>query len=84
MCMHTDSYNSSWPDNQTSYVARLPLAQATELSAYEYWNGASWQTERLTNVGEKEFIQDVNQGQVYWSAYYGCYVFTNCLSSVYR
>ena len=56
MCMRTDSYNSSWPDKQHSYVARPPLAQATELSAYEYWNGASWQTERLTNVGEKESI----------------------------
>ena len=41
------------------YVARVPWENAADLSSYEYWNGESWQTERLctTNgLGEKEGV----------------------------
>ena len=72
--------------NSTPYVylTRVPWQQATDLSCYEYWNGSSWQAERLysdgrndtTPFGETEGIfWQVNQGQVIYNDYYDCYVF---------
>lgn len=61
------------------YVARVPWDKATDLACYEYWNGETWQTERLYNVNEKEGVfWQVNQGQVVWSNYYGCFMFVYC------
>lgn len=58
------------------YVARVRWEQATELSAYEYWNGETWQKQRLYKFGEKEGVfWQINQGQVIWSNYYNCYMF---------
>ncbi|KAL9616631.1 MAG: hypothetical protein Q9160_008514 [Pyrenula sp. 1 TL-2023] len=62
--------------NPWVYVARVPTEHAFELSEYEYWNGENWQKELLTDFGEKESVfWQVNQGQVIWSNYYGCFVF---------
>lgn len=67
-------------DSQTFvYVCRVQYNLATDLSAYEYWNGKSWQKERLYNVSEKESIWwQVQQGQVVYSNYYGCLIFVYC------
>lgn len=58
------------------YVCRVRCECATDLSQYEYWNGENWQKERLYNPGEKEGVWwQINQGQVIWSNYYGCFIF---------
>ena len=38
------------------YLTRVPWSSATDLSCYEYWNGETWQNERLYNMGEKEGV----------------------------
>lgn len=65
------------------YVARVPWEDATNLSCYEYWNGVTWQTERLSDFGEKEGVfWQINQGQVVWSNYYNCFIFVYCGQSL--
>ena len=68
-------------DNPWVYVARVDWSKATDLSAYEYWNGNTWQRERLhtKDLGEKESVfWQINQGQVIWSNYHKCYLFVYC------
>jgi hypothetical protein len=61
------------------YLARVPWQNATDLSCYEYWNGDCWQTDRLSSPGEKEGVfWQINQGQVFYSNYYGCFIFVYC------
>ena len=61
------------------YVARVNYTQATQLDSYEYWNGQAWQSDRLYNVSDTESVMwGVDQGQVFWSNYYGCFVFVYC------
>lgn len=61
------------------YVTRVRWDKATDLSCYEYWNGETWQTDRLYKFGEKEGVfWQINQGQVVWSNYYGCFMFIYC------
>ena len=62
------------------YLARVPWQDATDVTCYEYWNGDGWQSERLNyGVGEKESVfWAVNQGQVVWNDYYGCFLFVYC------
>lgn len=61
---------------QHVFVTRVHYTQATELGAYEYWNGSDWQKERMTNVGEKEgMFWQTQQGQMIWSEYYSCFMF---------
>jgi len=67
--------------NPWVYVARARLDEATVLGAYEYWNGDGWQSERLmtAQLSEKESVfWQINQGQVVWSAWLGCFVFVYC------
>ena len=67
------------PGSLFVYLTRVPWRNATDLSYYEYWNGESWQTDRLINFGEKERVfWAINQGQVIWSNYYECYLFIYC------
>ncbi|KAL9113784.1 MAG: hypothetical protein Q9227_002229 [Pyrenula ochraceoflavens] len=62
--------------NEWVYVSRVPIRHAFNLSNYEYWNGDDWQSELLAEYGEKEAVfGEVNQGQVFFSRYWGCYVF---------
>ncbi len=66
-------------NTQYVYLARVPRQSATDLSCYEYWNGDSWQTDRLYNPGEKEGVfWAVQQGQVVYSNYYDCFMFIYC------
>lgn len=68
-------------DNPWVYVARAKEESATSLNSYEYWNGESWQHERLDreNLSEKESIfWQVNQGQIIWSNYHQCFLFIYC------
>ena len=65
--------------SQHVYLARVAWQEAEIISCYEYWNGESWQAERLYNVSEKEGIfWAINQGQVIYSNYYDCYMFVYC------
>lgn len=55
------------PDNDWIYVARAPITQAFDLAAYEYWDGACWQPDRLykSSIGEKESVfWKIQQGQI--------------------
>lgn len=68
-------------DNPWIYVTRAPLSEATNLEAYEYWNGESWQKERLQlqDLNEKQSVfWQVNQGQVIWSSHHNCFLFIYC------
>lgn len=61
------------------YLTRVAWQNATDLGCYEYWNGETWQSERLYNVGEKEGVfWQINQGQVIWSNHYNCFLFVYC------
>ncbi|KIW39404.1 uncharacterized protein PV06_09174 [Exophiala oligosperma] len=67
--------------NPWVYVARARLHEATNLDCYEYWNGEGWQAERLMtkDLGEKESVfWQINQGQVVWNGYLGCFIFVYC------
>jgi hypothetical protein len=58
------------------HVCRVHHLSATDLTAYEYWNGKTWQKERLHNPGETgKIFWQVQQGQVIWSNYYDCFMF---------
>lgn len=66
-------------NSQHVHVARVHHDHATDLNSYEYWNGSDWQSERIRNVGEKEGVfWAVQQGQMIWSKWYGCFVFIYC------
>jgi len=68
-------------DSPWVYLTRVRWQEATDMNCYEYWNGATWQVERLQtkDIGEKESIfWQINQGQVVYSAYYQCYLFVYC------
>ncbi|KAK9328090.1 hypothetical protein V1520DRAFT_12981 [Lipomyces starkeyi] len=64
------------PSQVYIYCCRVLTSNATDLSAYEYWNGSSWQTERLYDVTATESVfWEIQSGQVIWSKYYGCLMF---------
>ena len=68
-------------DNPWVYVARVRADNVTDLKSYEYWNGDTWQPERLkrTDLNEKQSVfWQINQGQIYWSKYHGCFLFIYC------
>lgn len=68
-------------DNPWVFLTRAKIEHATELDAYEYWNGETWQSERLKRdqMGDKEKIfWQVHQGQIFWSDYHQRYLFIYC------
>lgn len=68
-------------DNPWVYLARVKVEKATDLAAYEYWNGTDWQSERLRReeLNEKQSVfWQINQGQIYFSEYHNCFVFIHC------
>lgn len=78
---HIYAYGHGGEGNPWVYVARVRAAEATDLACYEYWNGEAWQVERLNSsaLSEKESVfWQVNQGQVVWSNYFGCFLFVYC------
>ncbi|KAJ8101162.1 hypothetical protein POJ06DRAFT_89985 [Lipomyces tetrasporus] len=73
---HIYAYGHGPTSAEFVYVCRVLTSRATDLSAYEYWNGSSWQKERLYNVSEKEKIfWQIQSGQIIWSPYYDCLLF---------
>ncbi|KAK9342162.1 hypothetical protein V1522DRAFT_417017 [Lipomyces starkeyi] len=79
-CLKFGQYIYAYGHGNTSaeyvYVCRVLTSSATTLSAYEYWNGTSWQTGRLYNVSSKESVfWQVQGGQIIWSTYYNCLLF---------
>ncbi|KIX00067.1 uncharacterized protein Z518_10994 [Rhinocladiella mackenziei CBS 650.93] len=74
-------YGHGGEGNPWVYLTRVRAAEATNFACYEYWNGSDWQSERLDSqsIGEKESVfWQINQGQVIWSNYYGCFFFVYC------
>ena len=68
-------------DNPWVYLTRVKWQEATKMDCYEYWNGETWQTDRLQtkDLTEKEStFWQVNQGQVIWSNYHNCFLFIYC------
>ncbi|KAK9366868.1 hypothetical protein V1509DRAFT_628170 [Lipomyces kononenkoae] len=60
------------------YVCRVLASSATNLAAYEYWNGSDWQKDRLYNVSGKESVfWQIQAGQVFWNPYYNCLIFVH-------
>lgn len=75
------AYGHGIEGNPWVYLTRVRAGDATDVNCYEYWNGDGWQAERLdgTSVGDKESVfWQINQGQVVWSNYMGCFVFVYC------
>ncbi|ETI21056.1 hypothetical protein G647_07399 [Cladophialophora carrionii CBS 160.54] len=78
---HIYAYGHGIEGNPWVYLARVRADEATNVNCYEYWNGATWQSERLNGIaiGEKESVfWQINQGQVIWSSYFGCFLFVYC------
>lgn len=68
-------------DNPWIYLTRVHMSHALDVNMYEYWNGSTWQNERLdgSTLGEKEAVfWKIQQGQIIWSNYYRCLLFICC------
>ncbi|KAK9489865.1 hypothetical protein V1508DRAFT_426647 [Lipomyces doorenjongii] len=75
---HIYAYGHGNASKEFVYVCRVLISSATNLSAYEYWNGSRWQKERLYNVSGKEGIfWQIQSGQVIWNPYYDCLMFVH-------
>jgi len=65
------------------YAARVPASQSSvsSVSAYEYWNGSTWGTTRLTDPDFEGFapaavlFPNAPQGSIFNSAHYNLYVY---------
>lgn len=81
------AYGHGPEGNPWVYLTRVRAEEATNVNCYEYWNGEEWQSERLqkNSIGEQESVfWQINQGQVAWSNYFGCFVFVYCGKSPVR
>lgn len=75
-----NTYNYLW-------LTRVAQANAFNISAYEYWNGTGWQSQRLINPTAQQAIKEVaangttsvmtdySQGSINWSPYYKAWIF---------
>lgn len=71
-------HGSDKDTNPWVYVTRVKYYEATNINCYEYWNGDTWQKERLKgkDLGEKGSVfWQINQGTVVWSNYFHCFIF---------
>ena len=78
---HIYAYGHGIEGNPWVYLTRVRTEEATNIGRYEYWNGDNWQSERLDGkaIGDKESVfWQINQGQVMWSNYFGCFLFVYC------
>ena len=57
------------------WLARVPQAQAANISAYEYWNGSEFSPERLYNPSSKSSVMYGGQGTVIYSPFYKKYMY---------
>ncbi|KAK4500343.1 hypothetical protein PRZ48_008532 [Zasmidium cellare] len=63
------------------FVSRVPLANATSLSAHQYWNGQAWTSTRI-NANSAAALKETsgslitadNQGQIAWNKYLNKYI----------
>ncbi|KAH8882158.1 hypothetical protein GQ53DRAFT_847776 [Thozetella sp. PMI_491] len=68
------------PGSSLVYMARVRAADSFDLSMYEYWWGRQqgWKPQVLTTFNaETAVMASTGQGQVFWSPFYGCYVFVH-------
>ena len=78
------AYGHGPEGNPWVYLTRVRADEAIDATCYEYWNGETWQGDRLNGktIGEKESVfWQINQGQVIWSNYFGCFLFVYCGTS---
>ncbi|KAJ9613216.1 hypothetical protein H2200_003158 [Cladophialophora chaetospira] len=78
---HIYAYGHGIEGNSWVYLARAPIADAKNVDCYEYWNGKTWQTDRLdgTIIGDNASVfWQINQGQVIWSNHFNCLLFIYC------
>ncbi|OAL40337.1 hypothetical protein AYO20_00073 [Fonsecaea nubica] len=78
---HVYAYGHGPEGNPWVYLTRVLAEEATNVACYEYWNGETWQKDKLDgkSIGEKESVfWQINQGQVIWSNYFGCFLFVYC------
>ena len=78
------AYGHGVDGNPWVYLTRVRVEEATNVDCYEYWNGKTWQSDRLngTTIGDKESVfWQINQGQVIWSNYFDCFLFVYCGTS---
>ncbi|RMZ75339.1 hypothetical protein DV738_g5531, partial [Chaetothyriales sp. CBS 135597] len=74
---HIYSYGHA-KDSPFVYAARVRCHEATNLEAYEYWNGQTWQKERPKSNewgNDQRVFWMVNQGQVIYSNYFKSFLF---------
>ena len=75
------AYGHGIEGNPWVYLTRVRVEDAANVECYEYWNGDTWQSERLDGkaIGDEESVfWQINQGQVIWSNYFGCFLFIYC------
>ncbi|MGX1763519.1 DUF4185 domain-containing protein, partial [Streptomyces lydicus] len=58
--------------NQAAFVARVPEAQITDLSAYEYWDGNEWRRDDVNAAAP--IMWGVGELSVMYNAYLGQYI----------
>lgn len=57
------------------YAARVQASQATNLDAYQYWNGEAYTNQRLINPTPSQAVmQGTPPGQVFWNEYLYCWM----------
>ena len=67
--------NGDWTRQYEVFLARVDKTQATNLDAYEYWDGLTFQPNRLINpTASQAVLQGVPPGQIYWNPYLNCWV----------
>jgi Domain of unknown function (DUF4185) len=70
------AYGNSPSANGYVYVARVHYKKATSLSAYQYWNGKTWQKRRLHNpTGKEALFWKHGQGTLSWNPHLNKFLF---------
>ncbi|WP_344611359.1 DUF4185 domain-containing protein [Dactylosporangium salmoneum] len=73
-------YGPAGPTESSVFLARVPAARATDVTAYEYWDQSrrAWQTQRLTNPTQAQALfanRELGQSNAFWSNYYNTWMF---------
>lgn len=62
-------------NNNAVGLARVRPGQATDRDAYTYWNGETFQEERIHNPTADVAVFNAGQGTVMWSKFYKKYIY---------
>ncbi|KAF2164931.1 hypothetical protein M409DRAFT_24833 [Zasmidium cellare ATCC 36951] len=63
------------------YVARVLPGNVGSLNSYQYWNGASFQSQRITSgYSTASVLKDVSPGSVRYNSYYKSYIAINLVN----